>query len=226
VVNVTRYIGILFVAAVVAIPAITCGQDWPTAGSEAVSIPKTAAEKRILSVLDEMDNNGRGMQSVSMEDGRVLRVLTEAIGAKHVVEIGTSHGFSAIWFCLALQSTGGKLTTHEIDPRRASMARNNFKRAGVDTLVTIVEGDAHKEVLKLKAPIDILFLDADKSGYRDYLNKLLPLVRAGGLIMAHNTSSLSESMEGFLAAVTNNPNLETVFIFEETAGISITLKKH
>jgi len=224
-VNVMRYIGILFIAAAVGIPAITSGQDWPTAANEAVTIPKTAAEKKILGVLDEMDESGRGMQSVSMEDGRMLRVLAETVGAKHVVEIGTSHGFSAIWFALALQSTGGKLTTHEIDPRRASMARSNFKRAGVDALVTIVEGDAHKEVLKLKAPIDILFLDADKSGYGDYLDKLLPLVRPGGLILAHNTASLSEAMESFLESITNNPNLETVFIFEETAGISITLKK-
>ena len=223
--KVTRYIGILFVAAVVGIPAITSGQYGATGSNETVTIPKTAAEKRILDVLDEMDKSGWGMQSVSVEDGRMLRVLTEATGAKHVVEIGTSHGFSALWFALALQSTGGKLTTHEIDPRRASMARSNFKRAGVDTIVTVVEGDAHKEVLKLKAPIDILFLDADKSGYEDYLDKLLPLVRAGGLILAHNTSSLSESMEGFLAAITKNPILETVFIFEETAGISITLKK-
>ena len=133
------------------------------------------------------------MANVPAEDGRLLRVLTEAIGAKNVVEIGTSNGFSALWFCLGLQATGGKLVTHEIDPYVASLARVNFKKAGVDHMVTIVLGDAHKEVTKLKDPIDLLFIDADKPGYADYLDKLLPLVRPGGLIVAPRRSSRASS---------------------------------
>ena len=159
--------------------------------------------------------------NVPQEDGRVLRLLTEATGAKHVVEIGTSNGYSGIWFCLALRTTGGKLTTHEIDARRASLARENFKRAGVDKLVTLVEGDAHETVMKLKEPIDILFLDADKEGYIDYLNKLLPLVRPGGLILAHNVGSAGQD---FNKAITADPNLETVFQ-GRGQGLSVTLKK-
>ena len=62
------------------------------------------------------------------------------------------------------------------------MARDNFQKAGVDGLVTQVLGDAHKEVARLKDPIDLLFIDADKQGYLDYFTKLLPLVRSGGLI--------------------------------------------
>lgn len=141
------------------------------------------AEKKILSVLEDINaNQRRGMMNVSPEDGKVLRLLTEAVGARKVVEIGTSNGYSGIWFCLALQNTGGKLITHEIDSARASLARENFKRAGVDDLITLVEGDAHEEVTKLKGPIDVLFIDADKEGYMDYLNKLLPLVRRAGLL--------------------------------------------
>ena len=109
-----------------------------------------------------------------VEDARLLRLLTESINAKHVVELGTANGYSGIWFALALQTTGGKLTTFEIDPQRAQQARENFKRAGVDHLITQVEGDAHQEVTKLTGPIDLVFIDADKDGYVDYLNKLLP----------------------------------------------------
>ena len=124
-------------------------------------------------------NQRRGSMSVPRDDGRLLRMLAESLGAKHVVELGTSYGYSGVWFCLALRKTGGKLTTYEIDPQRAATARNNFKRAGVTESVTIVEGDAHKEVTKLKEPVDLVFIDADKEGYADYLNKLLPLcVRA------------------------------------------------
>jgi len=195
---------------------------------ESSPIPKTEAEKKILSVLDDMDKNQRrGMMNVPIEDGRLLRLLTEAVGAKHVVEIGTSNGYSGIWFCLALRKTGGKLTTYEIDARRASLARENFKRVGVDKLVTLIEGDAHEEVTKLKDPIDVLFLDADKEGYIDYLNKLLPLVRPGGLILAHNISmrgGRGSGIQDYVKAVTTNPDLETIF-YGQGGGISVTLKK-
>jgi predicted O-methyltransferase YrrM len=163
------------------------------------------------------------MMNVPMADARLLRLLTETVGAKHVVEIGTSNGYSGIWLCLALRKTGGKLTTHEIDARRASLARENFKRAGVDKLVTLVEGDAHETATKIKQPIDILFLDADKQGYIDYLKKLLPLVQPGGLVVAHNINP-RQGDPRYIEAITTNPDLETIF-YTQGAGISVTLKK-
>lgn len=188
-------------------------------------IPGKDTEKKILDVLEDMyQNQRRGMWNVPPEDGRLLRLLTEATGAQHAVEIGTSNGYSAIWICLGLQATGGKLTTFEIDPERASLARKNFKRAGVDTMVTLVEGDAHKEVTGLKEPIDILFIDADKAGYLDYVNKLLPLVRSGGLILAHNMNYPSPDPE-YIKAITTNPDLETMFLHMNGPGMGVTLKK-
>ncbi len=186
--------------------------------------PKDQAEKQILDVLNEMDSSGRRMQSVPMDDGRFLRVLAESINAQHVVEIGTSHGFSALWFCLALRTTGGKLTTFEIDPARAELAKANFEKAGVSGLVTLVLGDAHAEVTKLEGTIDLLFLDADKQGYIDYLNKLLPLLRPGGLLVAHNiTPGMADPQ--FVSAITNNPELESLLVNLQAGGISVTLKK-
>ena len=197
-----------------------------TVAIDAKTLPRDDGAKRIVDVLEDMhENQRRGMQNVSPDDGRLLRVLTESIGAKHVVEIGTSNGYSALWFCLALRSTGGKLTTHDIDEGRAATARQNFKRAGVEHLVTLVMGDAHKTVAKLEGPIDIVFLDADKAGYLDYLNKLLPKVRPGGLILAHNTTSLSDSMRDYLKAITTRPDLETIFLTTTSAGMSLTVKK-
>jgi len=196
-----------------------------TASFERSTLPKTETEKKILGVLEDMyQNQGRRMMNVPPEDGRLLRLLTETVDAKHVVEIGTSNGYSAIWLCLALRTTGGKLTTHEINAGRASLARENFKRAGVDQIVTLVEGDAHEEVTKLKEPIDVLFLDADKEGYIDYLNKLLPLVRPGGLILAHNMSP-RQADPRYVEAITTNPDLETIFLHMEGAGVGVTLKK-
>jgi caffeoyl-CoA O-methyltransferase len=156
--------------------------------------------------------------------GRLLRILTEAIKAKQVVEIGTSNGYSGLWICLGLQATGGKLITHEIDPDSAALAQANFRRAGVEKMVTLVLGDAHKTVTRLKEPIDLLFIDADKPGYLDYLHQLLPLVRPGGLILADNMHQPKPSPD-FIQAITTNPNLETIFLNMESTGISVTLKK-
>ena len=182
-------------------------------------LPIDEQEKKILSVLEDMDpSRSRGMMNVPEADGRILRMLTEDVGAKHVVEIGTSNGYSGIWFCLALRTTGGKLTTHDIDEGRASLARENFKRAGVDKLVTLVMGDAHETVTRITEPIDVLFIDADKEGYTDYLNKLLPLVRPGGLILSHNIESTGRD---FVDAITKNPILET----NQAQGVTVTLKK-
>lgn len=191
-----------------------------TASLQNPPVPKTDAEKRILGVLDEIVNAGKGWQSVPANDGRMLRLLTETAGAKNVVEIGTSTGYSGLWLCLALQGTGGKLTTFEIDPGRASLAREHFKQAGVEQMVTLVEGDAHKNIARLKAPIDVIFIDAEKDGYLDYLDRLLPLVRKGGLILAHNVNMVAE----YNKAVTTNPDLETIF-FMEGGGLAITMKK-
>lgn len=195
-------------------PAI---ESWPVA--------KNDAEKKVLEVLDDIDKNQRrGSMSVPTDDGRLLRVLVESMGAKTVVELGTSVGYSATWICLGLRSTGGHLTTYEIDADRAAKARANFKRAGVDDLVTIVEGDAHEQVTKFKGTIDAVFLDADKEGYVDYLNKLLPSIRPGGLIVAHNMNP-RQADPNYLKAITTNPDLETMFVNKEAAGVGITLKK-
>ncbi len=207
------------------------GSEGPRAaardGTAFTSVPmaKSEREKAVLAFLKDInDTQRRGSMSVPEDDGRILRLLVESLGAKNVVEIGTSVGYSGTWIGLALQQTGGKLTTIEIDDGRAAKARENFKRAGLDGIITIVMGDAHETVTKLKDPIDLLFLDADKEGYLDYLNKLLPLVRPGGLIVAHNINR-QQADPRYVKAITTDPNLETLFINLESSGISVTMKK-
>jgi len=183
----------------------------------------SAAEERILGVLDDIQRNEQFL-SVSRNDGRLLRQLTEATGAKRVVEIGTSTGYSGLWFALALQTTGGHLYTHEIDPERAKTARDNFADAGVSELITVIEGDAHQTVSQHTELIDIIFLDADKEGYIDYLEKLLPKLRPGGLVLAHNMHRPPPDPR-YIEAITASPQLDTTFLLMDGAGIGVTLKK-
>lgn len=190
-----------------------------------VPLPKSETEKKVLAILQDIYNTQRaGSMSVPTEDGRILRLLVESLGAKHVVEIGTSVGYSGVWIGLGLLQTGGKMTTFDIDEGRAAKARENFKRAGMDRMITLVLGDAHQTVKQLKDPIDLLFLDADKEGYLDYLNQLLPLVRPGGLIVAHNINQ-RQADPRYVQAITTNPALETVFLNLDTSGMSVTMKK-
>jgi predicted O-methyltransferase YrrM len=220
---------IVLMAISLGMPDISEGQrgGWRGRGrgpmpSTTLPVPRDGHEKKIIDTLEDMAANQGGMLNVSMDDGRLLRVLTETMGAEHVVEIGTSNGYSGLWLLMALRTTGGKLTTFEIDPAKVRLAANNFKEAGVDHLATIIEGDAHEEVKRLKGPIDLLFIDADKEGYLDYLNKLLPLIRPGGLIVSHNMNSLYQD---YIDALTTDPDLETLIPMQYMGGVGVTLKK-
>lgn len=184
---------------------------------------KTAGEKQALAVLEEM-SKGTWYLNVTTREGRLLRQLVEAVGAKRVVEVGTSSGYSSIWLALGLRSTGGKLFTHEIDPEKIKLAKANFKKAGVEDLIKIVEGDAHETVKQHKETIDLVFLDADKKGYIDYLQTLLPHVRPGGLILGHDMKRPRPDPR-YIEAITKSADLETSFLMMESYGISMTLKK-
>jgi caffeoyl-CoA O-methyltransferase len=211
------------IAGILSATAMVAFSQQPRVGgfrSATSSLAKTEVEKKILAVIDEVEKTHQTYLSVPAQDGKALRLFSEVVGAKNVVEIGTSTGYSGLWFSLALQKTGGNLMTFEIDHGRASMAREHFKQAGVEKLVTVVEGDAHAQVAQVKAPIDLAFIDADKEGYIDYLNKILPLVRPGGLILAHNVEMVPE----YVKAVTTNADLETIFYMEGN-GLAVTLKK-
>jgi caffeoyl-CoA O-methyltransferase len=187
------------------------------------SLPKDAREKQALAALEEM-TRGQWYLNVTTREGRVLRQLTEAVGAKRVVEIGTSSGYSTIWLALGARASGGHVFTHEIDPEKVKLARENFKKAGVDDVITIIEGDAHETIKQHKEPIDVVFLDAEKKGYVDYLQKLLPLVRPGGLILGHDMHRPMPDPR-YIEAITKNLDLDTSFIMMESFGISMTTKK-
>ena len=187
---------------------------------DAPVLARSDAERRILAAVDTIGRSGDRYASVPDTDGRMLRLLAEAINARNVVEIGTSTGVSALWLCLALHATGGNLTTFEIDPGRAATARKHFEKAGVAGVVHLIEGDAHQKLSALDGSIDLAFIDAEKDGYVDYLNQLIPRLNRGGLILAHNVPMVPE----YVAAVTNNPNLDT-FFYTRGGGLAVTLKK-
>jgi caffeoyl-CoA O-methyltransferase len=185
--------------------------------------PKDESERRVFDVIADYDRTQRaGSLSVPFEDGRLLRMLAESMGATRVVEIGTSYGYSGLWLALGLRGTNGRLTTFEIDERRQARARANFERAGVLSSVDLVLGDAHVLVTSVKGPVDMVFSDADKEGYLDYLKKLVPVLRPGGLFVTHNIDMATPE---YLEAISTDAALESTLVNVGTGEIAVTLKK-
>jgi predicted O-methyltransferase YrrM len=127
--------------------------------------------------------------NVSASEGRLLQLLAEIAGARRVLEIGTLGGYSAIHFARALPGDG-TLVSLELEQRHAEVARNNVERAGLSDKVEIRVGDAKGLLAAMvdggEQPFDLIFIDADKEGYPEYLDWSLRLSRPGTLILGDN----------------------------------------
>src|SRR5579862_2586522 len=122
---------------------------------------------------------------IDAEVGALLRVLASSIGATRILEIGTAIGYSGIWLAGALPP-GGMLITLERDATRVRVARANFVRAHLDDRVTVVAGDAERLLAKVSGPFDLIFQDGDKHLYGPLLDRLVSLLRPGGLLITDN----------------------------------------
>ncbi len=182
------------------------------------------SEARAQARLAWMREHQAGMWNITPSEGAFLRDEIVKVNAEHALEIGTSNGYSSIWTALGLRKTGGHLLTLEIDEGRAQLAQENFSAAGVDSLVTLKLGDALKEIPKLQGPFDFVFMDAEKSDYVRYLQMVVPLVRPGGVIVAHNVTDLRSLLEDFIHAVKADPRLKTTFVNVGPGGFSVSVK--
>jgi predicted O-methyltransferase YrrM len=165
------------------------------------------------------------MWNVSPEDGLYLRILAGSIGAKRVLELGTSNGYSGIHICRSLRETQGKLVTIELSERRAALAKENFAKAGVSDIVEQIVGDASKEISKLSGTFDMIFLDTEKPDYLEQFDLAFPLLRKGGVFIAHNTKDYGSQMSDFLQRIKTHPELVTVLLETSPAGYSVSYRK-
>ena len=137
----------------------------------AIAQSKGALTPQVESILKSIKAADKGLLAVSEEDGRFLRVLVAARGAKSVLEIGAASGYSGIWLGLGARETGGRVVAIEFDPQRASEATANIRRAALNDVVTVVHGDAFLEIPKLQGTFDLVFLDAWKPDYKNTRSK-------------------------------------------------------
>ena len=139
-------------------------------------------------LLLELEQHGRkdGIPIVSRESGRFLSVLVHMMQANRILEIGTGYGYSTLWMAFA-QPPVGKIWTIDPDSTRTDVALSYFKRAGEDDHVTIFNQDTHELLENFQQRnLDIVFIDADKREYREYLDLVIPILKRSGIVVLDN----------------------------------------
>ena len=192
-------------------------------------------------VLKRIAREGREkkLPLIDAEVGALLRVLATAIGAARVLEIGTAVGYSGIWLAGALPA-GGMLLTMELDAERARTARENFAEAGLTDRVNVIVGDAPRMLSKVAGPFDLVFQDGDKGQYGPMLDRLVDLLRPGGLLVSDNVLWSGDVVPGFNRRpehddgvkeiseynerLNHHPQLQTVIV-PLRDGVAISIKR-
>lgn len=160
--------------------------------------------------------------------GRILQLLTMLVRPRRAIEIGTFFGYSAIHIARGLPQRG-RLTTLEIDPHTAELARANIRDAGLQAQVEVVVGPAADFLLATaEESISMIFIDGDKRSYLEYLKLSYRILEPGGLLIADDAfvdgsyahesgdgsggATESATIHGYNKAVTSSPRLFSAFI--------------
>src|SRR2546423_1358721 len=168
----------------------------------------------LASALESSEAAGLPPIAVAPNQGKLLQLLAEMIGARSILEIGTLGGYSTIWMARALPPDG-RLTTLEVDPKHADVARKNFVRAGLAKTIEIRVGGALDTLPQLRGeqrgPFDLVFIDADKENIPAYFDCAIRLSRPGSLIIVDNVVRDGEVVN----ARTKDPSVQGVRRFVE-----------
>ena len=163
------------------------------------------AVRLVMERLQERDTRDRAdgttqsqrLRAITPDVGQFLLTLALAVGARRIVEVGTSAGYSTLWLALAAQRTGGRVTTFEIDPAKVALATSTFSDAGLAGVVDLRAEDAAVGLGAFTAAADLVFIDAEKQDYETYLDLAVVALRPGGLLIADNLTSHASDLVGF-----------------------------
>ena len=175
--------------------------------------------------LNSLEQTQKNFWNISRVTGEFLYNLIKSAKCKHVIEVGTSNGYSGIWLGKAVKENGGELKTIEFWEKRFSIARENFKKCNVDDCIEIIQGSACDVLKDLpeEYKIDFAFVDANKKEYIDYFNLIHPHLNVGGYIACDNVLSHEEKCRPFVDAINSHDCYENV-ILNLPAGLSLGRK--
>lgn len=151
--------------------------------------------------------------------GRILVNLIRKIKPKHVLEIGTLVGYSAILMGKELGDEAS-LITIEVDARSAQVAKENIRKAGLSEKITVLVGDAREILPSLSGTFDLVFLDAEKDQYLEYLKLVEEKLRSGSVVVADNALHAPE----YLAYVRGSGRYQSRFIPASAGGMEVSIR--
>ena len=161
------------------------------------------------------DQNAAGLPSIEVApvNGKFLHLLTRIAGARRILEIGTSNGYSTLWLAEAARALGGRVTTVEWAAGRWGMAGEHFARAGLAHVIESLHAEAGR-VLDREAPAsrDLVFLDADRARYVDWWPVVRETLAPGGLLVVDNATSHADELAPFIDLVEADDDFTTSLV--------------
>jgi predicted O-methyltransferase YrrM len=163
-------------------------------------------DDRLVVLLEEVHRHGvahdagtadrlERLRNVEPDTAQLLAVLVRATGARAVLELGTSNGYSTLWLADAVRATNGHLVSTDVDPHRSAEAAENLDRGGLGGLVELrVEDAAVMLGESSDGAWDMIFLDAERPAYVSYWPDLVRVLRPGGLLVVDNAISHADEL--------------------------------
>lgn len=190
---------------------------------------------QLMALLDELHRDGVSydagkpdrldrLRNLEPDTAALLAVLVRATGARKVLELGTSNGYSTLWLADALRANGGHLISVEIEAGRSSQAAHNLDRAGLRSAVDLRIQDA-ADALKGSPDEewDLIFLDAERPAYPGYWPDLVRTLKHGGLLAVDNVISHAAQVAEFRALVSADPRV-TEAVAPTGAGLLLVVR--
>ena len=172
------------------------------------------ADPKILVMIDELDelrSKRDDHWQIPRVEGELLFQIALATRARVVLELGTSYGFSGLFWAAAAQRNGGTLHTIDIAEKKFTAAKETFKRAGLEKTVRSHLGDVLDVVPRIEGPVDIAFIDAtDKEVSRKYFELVWPKLRPGGSVLVDNTTTHKQELAGYVEWVRARPDANSI----------------
>ena len=162
---------------------------------------------------DATSDRSRQMLNITRDTGEFLAVLVRATGARRVLEVGTSNGYSTLWLADAARAVGGSVVTVENCEYKNVMAANNFARSELAPCISLLQDDAANVLGRSSnGAFDFIFLDSDRQEYANWWPQLKRVLRPGGLLVVDNATSHAEQLAPFMTLVQSDPEFVTSLV--------------
>jgi len=177
------------------------------------AIQKRMHELEVIDARDRGDGTPRlqRLRQIEPDTGKFIAMLAASAPEGEYVEVGTSAGYSTLWLALACRTVSRRITTFEILPEKACIARETFQMTGVGDVVELVEGDARIALQPFKN-IAFCFLDAEKEIYGEIYDLVVPRMVKGGLLVADNAINHRETLQPMLEQALHDPRVDALVV--------------